>query len=394
MKHNYKIKIDPPMPSDDKIDGHKDFSRILADYRNLTQPIYRKPLYKNPKAFAGLFLILSIAMLVFWTVDQDDQEKEKTISTDSTLVVQLPPQEFPLNYDLQVEFPSYNFEGNSNKPQIRKLDNGITISIPPSTSESSSNAADAINIKIGNNPTDWIAMGYPMATDDNLLIGQNMISVVAQREGNPNYNYLAKEIVVTIPTKSNIIPKLYEFDSKRTMWVEAPNQALELKQVSKNGKPSHDGFGVVEFDANGNPIRRIESNDSISTSGQLILKITKPGTYAIARSSDHPIQFKSAKLNFKESSGNLLAIKSVFALPQGLNSLQVFHAKASDWNFEAKLATDRATVFIAILPGGRSAISSAVQVNNILDGLNSIEMKISPNGIKDLEELKQRLTNL
>ena len=49
MKHKYKINIDQPVPSDDKIAQHKDFGRILADYRNLTEPIYNRPLYKNPK---------------------------------------------------------------------------------------------------------------------------------------------------------------------------------------------------------------------------------------------------------------------------------------------------------------------------------------------------------
>ena len=69
MKHKYKINIDQPVPSDAQIDRHKDFGRTLAAYHNLTQPIYRVPLYKNPKAFIGLVLIFTIAALVFCSAE-------------------------------------------------------------------------------------------------------------------------------------------------------------------------------------------------------------------------------------------------------------------------------------------------------------------------------------
>lgn len=60
----YKFNIDKPDPSDEKIDRHKDFGKLQANYNRMTKPLYKTPLYKNPKVFLVLLLILVLAYVI------------------------------------------------------------------------------------------------------------------------------------------------------------------------------------------------------------------------------------------------------------------------------------------------------------------------------------------
>lgn len=52
-------------PSKEQIDRYKDFSRLHHDYERLTKR-GKKPLYRDPKLFMLIFIILLMLFLVFY----------------------------------------------------------------------------------------------------------------------------------------------------------------------------------------------------------------------------------------------------------------------------------------------------------------------------------------
>ncbi|TND05560.1 MAG: hypothetical protein FD123_3640 [Bacteroidetes bacterium] len=60
----YKFRIDKPEPSDESINRHKDFSKVHASHQRMTKPLYKTPLYKNPKVFLVLLLILLLVYVI------------------------------------------------------------------------------------------------------------------------------------------------------------------------------------------------------------------------------------------------------------------------------------------------------------------------------------------
>jgi hypothetical protein len=50
--------------NDKDINKHKDFKKLMANYEKVTDPLYKRPLYKNPKIFIALLLILLIIYLL------------------------------------------------------------------------------------------------------------------------------------------------------------------------------------------------------------------------------------------------------------------------------------------------------------------------------------------
>ena len=127
MKHKYKINIDQPVPSDDKIAQHKDFGRILADYRNLTEPIYNRPLYKNPKAFMGLALILTIAFLVFWAVEKEEKDKANATVELPAEIKMAEENSFLKPPSPTLSVPSIRLKADFAKPQKVTLPDGLVL---------------------------------------------------------------------------------------------------------------------------------------------------------------------------------------------------------------------------------------------------------------------------
>jgi len=80
---NLKFNIDKPGPSDEQINKHKDFKKLIYNYQSATKPLYKTPLYKNKKVFVILLLILLVMFLIIEVLEKespsgDPQQKEQT----------------------------------------------------------------------------------------------------------------------------------------------------------------------------------------------------------------------------------------------------------------------------------------------------------------------------
>lgn len=79
----YRFRIDKPEPTDEHINRHKDFARLQANYQRMTKPIYKTPLYKNPKVFLVLLLILVMAYIIAEFTLEHSRDNKKPGKDDS-----------------------------------------------------------------------------------------------------------------------------------------------------------------------------------------------------------------------------------------------------------------------------------------------------------------------
>jgi len=85
----YKLNKDfkQQLPSKDETARYKDFAQLTHTYDKVTKR-RKKPLYKDPKAFLALLLIVIIFWLVFDAIEESEQEeKQKTEQTDNSEVI-------------------------------------------------------------------------------------------------------------------------------------------------------------------------------------------------------------------------------------------------------------------------------------------------------------------
>lgn len=73
----YKFNIDPRPPKEEKIAEHRDFGRVMHNYKRMTNPLYRTPLYRYRKVFLGLLLVLVVAFVVTEYGDEHKEEMKK-----------------------------------------------------------------------------------------------------------------------------------------------------------------------------------------------------------------------------------------------------------------------------------------------------------------------------
>lgn len=88
---SYKFRIDQPEPPEENINRHKDFKRLHGNYERMTKPLYKTPLYKNPRVFLIIVLILIIAWLIAEFGGEDAQKKNPKDSVKKDTVQTLKP---------------------------------------------------------------------------------------------------------------------------------------------------------------------------------------------------------------------------------------------------------------------------------------------------------------
>lgn len=73
MNHRYRISPQGmgPEPSDADLLRYRDSGKLLYNYQRAATILHRKPLYKDPKAFLVLVLIVLLAWFISEVVDRD-----------------------------------------------------------------------------------------------------------------------------------------------------------------------------------------------------------------------------------------------------------------------------------------------------------------------------------
>lgn len=74
MKRTYRISPDKKRPTDEEIARYKDHSRLQTNYNKAISMIHRRPIYKDPRAFLAILLIVLLAWLITEATGTKDQE--------------------------------------------------------------------------------------------------------------------------------------------------------------------------------------------------------------------------------------------------------------------------------------------------------------------------------
>jgi hypothetical protein len=72
-----KYKFDKnkkPLPDDAEISKYKDFGKLVHNYQRATKPLYHKPLYKQPKVFIFLVMIVLLAILLAKVSEKEQKQ--------------------------------------------------------------------------------------------------------------------------------------------------------------------------------------------------------------------------------------------------------------------------------------------------------------------------------
>ncbi len=65
MNRRYRISPDGRAPlSDTEVARHADADRLLYNYHKAVKPLYKRPLYKDPRTFIALVILVLLAILV------------------------------------------------------------------------------------------------------------------------------------------------------------------------------------------------------------------------------------------------------------------------------------------------------------------------------------------
>ena len=74
----HRINKEDDLPSDEEISNYKDFGKLSHSYDKVTKRP-KRPLYKDPKAFLGLLLIV----IVVYIVSLDDENEQGQVEGDA-----------------------------------------------------------------------------------------------------------------------------------------------------------------------------------------------------------------------------------------------------------------------------------------------------------------------
>jgi hypothetical protein len=71
MRTRYRITPEgrPPAPADEELARYRNAERLQYNYQRATQALHRRPLYKDPKAFLALLLIVLLAWFLSEVAD-------------------------------------------------------------------------------------------------------------------------------------------------------------------------------------------------------------------------------------------------------------------------------------------------------------------------------------
>lgn len=320
MKHKYKIRVDQPVPSGDQIDRHRNFDGLLADYQNLTKPLYRRPLYKNPKTFIGLLFIIVLAVLVFQAVEEEDKEKDlttKVMGAREKAFLNPPVVALAATSEIKTVTPGLDAEFS--------LREGPVLHIP---SGAFAGREHQIQVEVVAYPSPLSAVlnGIPLIDDRGVGLNPlHLYSIVARCQGKEiewdanSPLWIQSESSVDTDSETAVA---YTMDLEKMHWRPEKGSTSLEKRVVKGHLSTHldDGFGVVEVDEDGKAHSEKLTASSVEeqTSGTTFVRRTEiksPGLHLCGVE----VMEEGAEQNVRlvDSSGKTHPLEALYQVAEG-----------------------------------------------------------------------------
>lgn len=401
MKHKYKIQVDQPVPSDDQIGRHKDFGRILADYHNLTQPIYRKPLYKNPKAFIGLVLILTIGALVFFAVDEEQKQQDQQQQVQGMPVeVQLAEANSFLQPPLpSLALPALKVEAEAGTPKAIQLPDGVRLQVPANafTLPDGSPAEGKIELQVrtADSPAEFIALGAPLHHGSGRISPNLLLQVEAMQDGKPLRLHDGVLITAEWPAPDGFdgVQQQFYLSTDDRHWVGGAGLPEPQQRKPSRAVSLDDGFGVVEYDAQGKVVPKPQerpANEAGATVRVVQFSLDRLGYTAIGQAMGKPAGGLRRTVVFTDDKGQGLRILTLYGITQGSKSVDFLWPLDGNFSFGLDIAPGTVQSYLGFLPDGRVASVKDARPKPE-KGLQTMQMQVSEAPVKDLASLAQLL---
>ncbi len=71
----YRLDREHSELSDQEVLKYKDYGKLVYNYHIATRPLYKKPLYKDPKVFIALVILVLLAIWIAEEVSKDAKDK-------------------------------------------------------------------------------------------------------------------------------------------------------------------------------------------------------------------------------------------------------------------------------------------------------------------------------
>lgn len=75
-KYVYRHKESGKTLSKEEVEKLRDFKRLKTDYERASKDLYRNKLYRDPKLFLGLLLVILVLWILWSNIEQEEKELE------------------------------------------------------------------------------------------------------------------------------------------------------------------------------------------------------------------------------------------------------------------------------------------------------------------------------
>jgi|GEM_PF-5908103 len=339
MKHKYKIRLDEPVPSDEQIDQYKNFDRLLADHRNITEPLYRRPpLYRNPRAFIGLMLIMVIAFLVFRAVEEEEPSSNVIVEIDTDIA----RQKAFLNPVMPTFDPIASaFAVEPGEEEVFELPSGTLMRVPATAYASQTSPVELQVIEI-TDPLQAALAGIPLVGEasGNLLPSQ-IIQVKALSQGeviepDPGAYLSFEKSGPRDPSSDQEILFLLDIDDQE--WKPAQDEISHEERRHPSPHPPvnlNDGFNMVEFNDSGAIRNRPQESDDDTPDTAInwvrSFETSSNGYYLCGK---RETAFSTnLNLRFQDEAGNSMPLKTLYQISADGKSVRVYFPADSEFTF-------------------------------------------------------------
>lgn len=406
MKHNYNLRVDPPMPSEEQIAKHKDFDAVLKRYEQVVPQLHRKPLYKNPKAFLGLTLAGVIALLVFQAV----REEEKAAGKPQTNVTQEAPlpaamRDAEANTFLRAPIasaaPAVNrIEVAAGQPASMRLADGSSIDVPKGVFETlAGEQVDGpvqVDVRVLRDPLDHVLAGVPLrAADGQVFHSRATVDVSATWQGQPlRLRPNAQVRLSLVVPEGAAASQLMRLDPTAQAWESLPGAPLQTvsQQAAATDPKRDDGFGVVEFGPDGRPVRKQAGSDKGQqqpTRFVQVATLSALGMYSLSSGAVSTSE-QEMPVSLTDAQGQPLSVYALHRLDRKGESLASFYPQTARFGYTLRWNAAQDAVFFGFLSDGRVAYGQSKELNGMQPEAPWV-LKTSASAIQNKSDLVQLL---
>lgn len=387
MKHNYKIRLDEPDPSDEAIDRHRNFDRVLADHRNLTEPLYRRPLYRNPRAFLGLLLIVVLAFLVFEAVEE---EREAQDLAEMPAELREAEERAFLNPPLPALLPdAEQFSALPARDTEFVLASGTRILLGAEAFRLPEGAAGPLDISVRelHDPFDALLAGLPLApAGGGGLAPTRLYQIEASIGGTPLGLQSGRGIRIESAGASNLFETdevLFALDTASRRWVpQGKGVEVEERRTAPGKAHLDDGFGSVEYNADGS-VKHNEVQHEEEAPGKSVWVSTfqSSGTGWVMCGDVLPDVEERKRVQLVDAGGKTLPIVALYQVALDGKALRVNWPVSKDHEFKV---VPEGTLFGFLADGRMAWVADWKEAG-------SLSANVSDTPISSKEEIKRYL---